>query len=372
MESAQKLKKSYDHIIIGYNFSSLMFARELSLKNQSFCVLDSHHIGRSSCKLIPSLDKQVFTRPPMNSLIDESLLTSLSDLWGEGQVLLNPPQVFEKSQFKSFLGFGNHKVDSMDVVSYYCQPHYATFASTPEQAWTEAENQIIENLFLDQEITDISYHTGKVENITLNGKTILTGQHFHFFDRLPFLFEKVGPDTKKLASQMAKLKWFSSVSLIIHHINPPPFFEVDQLYLLKGAKEQACLGVFSLFEGELISRWESFIPAEFTVDPETTGNTLREIKRQVRRAFDPENSKNSDPEHIVIQNHVFSDMSRAELKNGKVNGFNNLYTYTALLGAEFGWAHDGLLGHLAAQSFINFDKKNDETLIDVAAPSSPC
>ncbi len=372
MESSQKLKKSYDHVIIGYNFASLMFARELAIKNQSFCLLDAQHIGNTAFKMIPSLDKKVFTRLPMNSLIDESKLSPLVGLWGEMSAASGPPLIFDKGQFKSFMGFGDHKVDSMDAVSYFCQVQYARFHRTPEEAWSSAEALVQEHLFLDQEITDISYHTGKVENVTLNGKTIVSGESFHFFDRLPFLFEKIGPEVKKLASQMGKLKWFSSVSLIIHHLNPPATFETDQLYLLKGAKEQACLGVFSRFGDEVISRWESYLPAELTVDPETTGMTLREIKKQVRRAFYQENTDSSDPEHIMIQNQVFADMEKADLKTGKVNNFNNLFVYTALSGREFGWAHDGYLGFHAAQVFVSSEKKDAESLIDVAAPSAPC
>lgn len=372
MDSAQKLKKSYSHVLIGLNFSSLFFAQELYQRGESFCILDSNHIGHSVCKWIPSLNDFVFTRLPINTQSTPEVRESLDTLWGTSELLSGPPLTYDKGQFRSFVGFGDHKVESMDAVTPYCQTDYLQWQQKPEKIWQETTELLKDCLFLDQEITDIEYQKGQVLSIWLNGKTQLSGQQFHFFDRIPFLFEKVGGEIKKLASQAAKQKWYSSVTLIVHHQNHPPQFEPHQLYLLKGAKEQACLGVFSLHGEQLVSRWESFIPSELTLDAETTGTTLREIKRQIRRAFYPEGSTTQDPEHIVIQNQVFCELNKLDFKSGKLGNFNNLYVYSSLFGHDIGYAHEGLLGWQAAQVFINQEKNTLSDRMDVAAPGSPC
>lgn len=365
MNTSPKLLKKYDHILIGYNLTSMSFALELAKANQSFCLLDSKHLISSPFKKVSSIDKTIYSRLPFNSFDEE--LTKISN----AEQVENAVTTFDKGDFKSFLGFGDSKVEAMDAVEPYCNPTAIKTTETPEEFWDEANEALVEHIHLDQQVTDIQLEGNQVEAITLNGKTIVKGEHFYFFDQLPFLIDKVAPSIKKLASQFAKAKWFSSTNLIVHHKNTPDNVELETLYLLKGSKEQGCLGWFTQMDDQLISRWESFFQAELTADSETTGTTLKEIKKQIKRAFskaDPQDVQ----EHILIQNQVYADLSKSGLQNGKLSNFNNLYVYSPLISGQIGWLHERELGRLSALELVSPKKSQSEAPIEVAAPSSPC
>lgn len=361
MNNPNKLQKKYDHVLIGYNLASISFAHHLANSNESFCLLDSIHFGNSPIKEISSIGQGIYARVPFNSFSEESV---------EGSVD-NSPITFEKGEFKSFLGFGDSKIEAMDAVQPYCQPKAYVASANPESFWAEAKETIAEFTFLDQQLTDISFEENTLTSVTLNGKTQLQGGQFYFFDQFPFVIEKTGSQIKKLASQFAKAKWFSSTNLIIHHLNEPENFEMDQLYLLKGSKEQACLGFFSKINGELVSRWESFFPSELSADSETTGATLKEIKKQIKRAFSfPEGAR--DPEHILVQKQVYADLSKCDLNNGKLGNFNNLSLYSPLFDGLIGWYHERAIGESIAEDLFGPEKKSEVPSNEVAPPTTPC
>jgi hypothetical protein len=346
MQEQPKLSKRYDHILVGYNLSSLTFAFELFKRNQSFCLLDSKLLNGSGAKYISSIEGLVSTRVPFNGPIDPDSLDPA--VFGDVTTTETTPLTYNKGEFKSFLGFGETKIDSMEAVEPFVTAAQTQTQRSVENFWQQALESTETFLYLDQQITDIEYDEEGITQITLNGKTALKGSQFYFFDQFPFLFEKLGSEMKKQASQFAKSKWSSSVNLVIHHQEEPESYELNQLYLLMGSKNQPCLGQFSLINGHLVSRWESFFPAELTVDSETTGMALKEIKKQIKRAFFPQAPLKSF-EHILLHDRIHSDLSKTGITNGKLTHFNNLYVFSPLFRGSIGWIHEVLCGREAME-----------------------
>jgi hypothetical protein len=345
MADTIKLQKHYDHVIVGYNLASLTFAYELFKKQQNFCLLDARHLSGSQVKQIDSVEGLVRARVPFNQRLPEGMFGT-SD-FGEITHREGTPLTFDKGSFKSFLGFGSEKVECLDAVDPYLVTTHDHPQRQVEDFWQQVLTEVEPSFFLDQEVTDLQYDEEGITSLTLNAKTTLRGRQFYFFDQFPFVFEKLGNEMKKAASQFAKTKWYSSVNLVLSHETEPATYELDQLYLLMGSKNQPCLGQFSRINGHLVSRWESFIPAEMTVDSETTGATYKEIKKQVRRAFATDHQLPAT-EHVLIHDRVFADFSRTRLKNGKVTHFNNLEVHSPLFNHAVGWAHEILCGLQAA------------------------
>lgn len=372
MTSTQKLAKQYDHVIVGYNTASLSFAYELAKKGQNFCLLDSVHFNSRPVKTMPSLECLVATRPTFNSVIDGWEDDVLRDIFGEIRTLEGPPTTFEKGNFKSFLGFGSEKIVALEAVEPFCQTQHWHPTLSIENFWDKALSVVAESLFLDQQVTDIEQQDHEILSLTLNGKSQVKGNQFYFFDHFPFLFETVGPSVKKIASRFGKAKWYSSVNLVIHHKGVEGELEADQFYLLMGSKNQPCLGEFSQIRGEWVSRWESFFPAELTIDSETTGTYLKEIKKQVKRAF-PEWITPEVAEQILIHDNVYAPLHSGGVENGILGDFKNLSIYSDLMAPGLGWMSQVLVGRLAAQDLTNQSEKNSPAPVnEVAAPSTPC
>lgn len=372
MEAGEKLQKRYDHILVGYNLTSLALAAKLAEQNQSFCILDSKHLGSSLFKPIPSADCSVYTRVPFRFCNPELFQNTNNGFFTKADMEEGTPLTFDKGDFRSLLGFGDTQMEAMDAVLPFCKPQTVKVDLSPEDFWQKVKTSIESQIFLDQQITEIHCTDEQITHLTLNGNTKIEGAHFYFFDHFAFLFDQIGSKVKKIASQLAKAQWYSSVALLIHHKAEPTKFEADTLYLLKGAKNQACLGMFTQHNDQLISRWESFFPTELAADSETTGACLKEIKKQVKRAF-PTQETTVDFEQVVIHNSVYADLEKSEMKNGKVNNINNLYWFSPLLDGAIGYVHEILTGVSGSESVSeDLQKSAAQPRIEVAAPHSPC
>ncbi len=347
MADTQKLQKRYDHVIIGYNLASLTLAYELSKKQQNFCLLDARHLSGSPIKTVDSLGSIVMARVPFNQPMDTSHLSTSP--FGDIAVREGTPITFEKGQFKSFIGFGKEKISAAEAVDPYLVTENHLPQLQVENYWQQALDQVEPSIFLDQQVTDIEYDEEGITSLTLNAKTTLRGSHFYFFDQFKFVFEQLGNEMKKSASQFGKAHWYSSVNLIIHHTEEPEAYEIDQLYLLMGSKNQPCLGQFSRINGHLVSRWETFIPAEVTADSETTGVALKEIKKQIKRAFASENNL-PGTEQVLLHDRVYANFEKSHLESGKMSHFNNLSIHSPLFSGSIGWAHEILCGLQAAEA----------------------
>ncbi|MCJ8277960.1 MAG: hypothetical protein MJK18_14050 [Bdellovibrionales bacterium] len=370
MNETKKLNKHYDHILVGYNLSSLTYAYRLHQKGENYCIIDSSYISLQPFKYIPSLESSVYSRVPFVPANEETpRSSSLDDVLGSFESQEGTPLTFEKGDFKSFLGFGDTKINEIDAVTPYLATQNHTYPTQPEKIWQDWSEIIEANVFLDQQVTDLTWEDGNITELTLNGKTKLKGHQFTFFSHFPFLFEKVGQESKTMASKVAKVSWWSSVSLIMHHLEEPETFELNQMYLLKGSKEQPCLGQMSRINDQLVSRWESFFPVELTRDSETTGTILKEIKKPLKRAFNNPSDKKF-PEHIVIHDSVFADFSKTDLKSGKLFNFNNLQICSPLFDYGVGW-YSSLLSAWELPILEKVQENSADPSIGVAAPTAP-
>ena len=175
------LAKRYDHILIGYNTASVSFAYELAKAEKSFCILDSVHTASRPVKNLPGSEALLSCRIAFNSACQELAWDEHSHFFGEVASVEGPPTTFDKGDFKSFLGFGEEKITAMDAILPYCATESLNSQETLEGFWTKALPLVEEKLFLDQQITDLTFEDGQVESITLNGKTTLKGENFYFF-----------------------------------------------------------------------------------------------------------------------------------------------------------------------------------------------
>ena len=216
-----------------------------------------------------------------------------------------------------------------------------SIANQPEGLWQSLSTPLEEDIFLDQDITDIEFADGLAQKIQLNGKSFLQAKHFIFCNHLHWILEKMGEADSSMAAKLRKLKWFSTVNVIYNHreVAESPI-EWDQPYLLMGSKEQPCLGMFRRLEdGSVVSHWQCLIPAELTLDPETTGSAVKEIKKQAKRAFASLWAK-PPLDHIVVYE---KDLANLEVFGGNPSNFKNLDVLSPGFDGRWGWLYDVLL-----------------------------
>ena len=344
LSQSPKLQKHYDHVVVGLSLASLRWAQRLKAKGQTFCILAPITTSPSQCKWFAKANENIFVEPPMIHAFEnfkEELedLTWLSSLSSQFQTLPGPPLHYNQGQFKSFLGFGDRKIEGLDLFQALCTKNTHYLPGQPEALWKELSADLQDLIFFDQNIYDMSFDEDRLDHLVINGKTPLRAKEFTFFDQFHWTLKKMAEADSSMAVKMRKLKWFTSVNVTYLHTeeNPKDRGEWGHPYLLMGSKNIPCQGVFTpLGDRGFLSRWQCFIPGELSEDSETTGMAVKEIKKQVKRAF-PRLWQEAPAEHIAL-----APRQRANLDvfSEKVSKFNNLNLVSSQFLGRHGWLAD--------------------------------
>ena len=143
--------------------------------------------------------------------------------------------------------------------------------------------------------------------------------------------------SKPLAAKMKKIKWWSSVNAVLEHKEAPEKVDWESYYILMGSKELPCFGRFDRFENDhVLSRWQCFFPNELIMDSETSGAAVKEIKKQVKRAFSGE----FQDVLLQVEQNATADLSPIPTENGKLSDFSNLKVCSPLFLAQRGWFYE--------------------------------
>ena len=116
-----------------------------------------------------------FVPPKMKLVLNSETSSTLDDLLGNPTTHEGTPLTFEKGEFKSFLGFGESKINEIDAVTPYLTTQNNNFSDQPENLWQQWSELIDDNVFLDQQVTDLEFEDNVLTQLTLNGKTKLQG-----------------------------------------------------------------------------------------------------------------------------------------------------------------------------------------------------
>ena len=126
--------------------------------------------------------------------------------------------------------------------------------------------------------------------------------------------------------KLAKSKIWASVCLDLVHQNN--IANAGQLHLLSGSGETAVplIGFFSnnADGNSQTSHWLSFIPSEFGEDEEMGGDLIREMKRQIKRAY-PQSFEKKPFEKISLFSATHGQIPLKLDGSQRLAGLNNLY-----------------------------------------------
>lgn len=285
-----------DICIIGANFEALASAKILS--EAGFRVLIVEPSDRLGGVLTPTqteygaLSKQFSYWPAGQTT--ELALRFLSRALNKELTPVEetlPPQTFSKGQFQTFVGFGEFAPPFVDEVSNYLKDSQYTNLASPSQYLEELQSNLNAQLVFGQDIVKFEIQNEKITLAELeDGRSVEAKAYLLFADPKPFLALLPSEEyTQRELQRIHRTPLWTTLSLDIIHSTEVT--NEKTIFLLTGTVKDSipCVGRFDSLtehEGKKIqsSHWLTFIPAE-TEDEEVTANALREIKRQIRRAF---------------------------------------------------------------------------------------
>lgn len=319
------LKKHFDVAIIGGNLTGAILARQLCRTGHSVTIIEKQD------SLVAHLKPQVTQngemppgfykvphRPESQQALDwisEQLETG--PLY-EG-VLDSSPVTYMNSELKAFLGFGDRRCLSIEGLSYYNTSSWLNVTLPPEDLRQKVVDNLDVEVFVGCEVTDFIVVDEKIQSATINGDHSLFANQFIFCLSPAELLDLVPPQSlsHRLRQRLAKAVAFSQVSL--HFSHNQPICAEEKLHFLMGGKDdfEPCLGYFFLppkpETNTQHSVWITLIPSEHQEDNEYISNTIRNMKKQIKRAY-PEALENLSNEKIVVtgDTHGFIDLKLKE------------------------------------------------------------
>ncbi|NQZ00883.1 MAG: hypothetical protein HRT45_09465, partial [Bdellovibrionales bacterium] len=304
----------FDVIVYGSNLTGVLLAHQFSKANYKVLLLEeTDDVGRShyaegpegelfhsSLELVPDLESSNESIAWLEQLMNQSVI---------GNSFEQSPVTFRDAKFRDFVGFGDLKFESADDLHWYSQAKVRHLTSSPQDWMKTILDEPSFQVSCLSKISQFIIEDNRVKSIKVNSTKTLTADHY-FFCETPFYLDRVLSEKKAITakerSRFAKMEGWTEVSLQLLHRG----FVTDNFssHILFGGKAdfEPAVGRFFPVESDSDSdqtvqgsTWVCLIPADMAEDIEYVGATLRNVKKQIKRAY-PEALSEGTQERIQV------------------------------------------------------------------------
>lgn len=343
-----KLKKSYDALIFGGGLSGLLAAKVLAKKNKTFLIVEpSERLGGRltgwsvNDNLLPS-NLNLYTHTDDNvarfNWLEQTLEQNILD--GSFQTT---SLHFQDGGFKSFNGFGDRSPEALEQLNKFCFEHEKIKVRSYPQNWiSQMVSELSEDHYiLHSEITKVNFSVagsesksseGRAISAEINGKNTVEFEHLIWAVAPQKLLDTIAPEILG-ATESKKLKRQSGVfdSVILNLSHQGFSFEdknINSVHCLYGSQQE-----FEPIIGTVASDfscWMTLIDTEKTLDHEFVSKVIKNMKKQIKRAFPELLDYPQLQEKIIISESSYGQLSLKETETGFLKAIPNLFCTSSL------------------------------------------
>ncbi len=368
-----KLKNSYDALIFGGGLSGLLAAKILEKKGKSYLIIEpSEHLGgrlsgwSANDHLIPSnLNLYSHTEP---NLVYFSWLEKVLEQDILSGMFQTSAKHFQDGSFKDFNGFGDRAPLSLFQLNKFCFENEKIKISSLPQNWiSKLTEELPEDRFiLNSEITKINLEKnesiseqknpakeafkrttmagGKAISAEINGKTDVSFEHIIWTVSPHKILDATSAEALGF-SETKKLKKRSGVfdSILLNLAHEDYDFgqlNMDSVFCLYGSNQdfEPLVGFISKDH----SCWMTLIDTEKSLDHEFVSKVIKNMKKQIKRAF-PELLEFPElKEKIILSESSYGQLDLKFTENGFLKAIPNLFFTSSLCSSS----EEGLVGTL--------------------------
>jgi hypothetical protein len=287
----------FDSIVIGGGLAGLIAAHQLEGTGRKVALVEGLDVLGGSCRPATTkagvIDHGFKFIPEVAGV--EDTLNWLSDVIGmkiDFEIIEAPPITYDDGKFKPFIGFGDQKVATAHEIDAYAKARYLKLSSTPKDWVPKLIESFTGELLTQSYVTKMQVDDEFVIDMLINGSKRISGREVLYCANPPQL-TRLLPETHvptKIRQKLLKGEFWTSLNLDLIHDGVVT--DSNAVHVLKGANEEPCVGIFhpptTLEDGRAaqVSQWMTFVPRDITEEPEISASALKQIKRQVKRAYE--------------------------------------------------------------------------------------
>ena len=330
----------FDSLIIGGGLTGLLAAHQLDSTGRRVALVESMDTLGGNCRMTNSkvgptdLNFKFF---PDTAETHQALewLSSVLDQKIEFEMIEAPPLTYEDGRFKPFVGFGDQKVETASEIDAYARSRYLRLNTTPKDWVKRLTETFTGTIFTQSQATKMQIDDQFVIEVMINGAKRLSGREV-LFCAAPQQLIRLLPEANspaRLRQRLLKGEFWTSVNLDLVHAGQVT--DSQSVHALKGANEEPCVGIFSpavmLEDGRQaqLSQWITLVSRDMADDPELVGGALKQIKRQLKRAYET-SLDGLIQERIVVSPLSHGDFTGVLPADGKWPKLQNLWAISGL------------------------------------------
>ncbi len=331
----------FDSIIIGSGLAGLIAAHQLEGTGRKVALIEGLDALGGSCR--PSQTKAGPIDHGLKFLpdCDESreALAWLSSVLGEEitfEVIEAPPVTYDDGKFKPFVGFGDQNVRTAHEVSSYAKERYLQLASTPKDWVVRLTETFTGSVNTLSYVTKFQTDDEFIIDAIINGAKRISGREV-LFCAAPQQLTRLLPETHvpaRLKQRLLKGEVWTSANLDLVHA--APVTDSRAVHILKGANEEPSVGLFypptTDADGvqRQVSQWLTLVARDMSDDDETVASALKQIKRQIKRAYET-SLEGLVQERIIVNPSSHGDLAGILPEDGRWPKVQNLWVLSGLL-----------------------------------------
>jgi hypothetical protein len=319
-----------DTVVIGGGLSGLLLSHRLHLNGHKVTLLEARdHLGGSMRKaglhFTPSTKANVDLCEWLRSALPAPVNFKLVD---------HSPEIFDEAKWHAFAGFLDREFASLDVLAHLSHTQEIQFAPDVDQIVRILIEQLPVTAQLQSEVTELKFDNGCVNEVVVNGDKSIKCEQVFFTGAPGALNNLIKGEalTPKHRSRIAKFNTWTAVMLELSHA--APLTEPGGLRLFASSSKEF-EPVFGRIEGST-SRWMTLAHSERFEEHEFTGQCIRHIKRQIKRAW-PEQLDGKQDEKITVYPLAFGQNSLKLKSPWLMPEIPNLFLTSATLSTQPGF-----------------------------------
>lgn len=331
----------FDSIVIGGGLAGLIAAHQLEGTGRKVALIEGLDGLGGSCrpgankagpidhglKFLPDTEEARAALEWLGSVIDEEITFEAVDA---------PPVTYDDGKFKPFVGFGDQKVLTAHEVDHYAQARYLRLTSSPKNWVSKLVGAFTGSLQTQSYITKFQADDEFIIDALINGAKRISGREV-LFCAAPQQLVRLLPESHvpgRVKQKLVKGEIWTSANLDLVHA--APVTDSQAVHILKGANEEPCVGLFhpptTDSEGRTlqVSQWFTLVARDMADDEETVAAALKQIKRQVKRAYET-SLDGLVQERIIVNPASHGDLSGVLAEDGRWPKLQNLWVISGLL-----------------------------------------